>query len=221
MSDVGSEDKIRVGAHDAIIVVDVQNDFCPGGALAVPEGDQVIPVINKLLPMFGRWIYSRDWHPADHISFSPDPEYRDMSWPPHAVQGTEGAQWCKGLDMPMNAILVSKADDPKVEVLSAFRVPKLDLAEFLRHRQVERVFITGLAEDYCVRDTALDAKKAGFAVYVIEDAVRGVAADTTARAIAEMQAAGVIFVQSTMLEDSGERPQAAFDADGNPLPHEH
>ncbi len=137
------------------------------------------------------------------------------------MQGTEGAQWCKGLDMPMNAILVSKADDPKVEVLSAFRVPKLDLAEFLRHRQVERVFITGLAEDYCVRDTALDAKKAGFAVYVIEDAVRGVAADTTARAIAEMQAAGVIFVQSTMLEDSGERPQADFDADGNPLHHEH
>lgn len=216
-----ARDRILTGAHDAIIVVDVQNDFCPGGALAVPEGDQVIPVINKLLPMFGRWIYSRDWHPADHISFSATPEYRDMSWPPHAVQGTAGAQWCKGLDMPMNAILVSKADDPSTEVLSAFRVPKLDLAPFLRHRGVERVFITGLAEDYCVRQTALDAREAGFAVYVVEDATRGVAPDTTAQAMSDMQAAGVIFVQSTMLEDSGERPQADFDADGNPLHHEH
>lgn len=214
-------DTIAIGAHDAIIVVDVQNDFCPGGALAVPEGDQVIPVINKLLPLFGRWVYSRDWHPADHVSFSTDPEYRDMSWPPHAVQNTMGAQWCSELDMPMNAILVSKADEPNTEVLSAFRVPKLELAGFLRHRQVERVFVTGLALDYCVRQTALDARDADFEVYVVEDAVRGVDSATTAQAIADMETAGVRFVQSAALRDSGERPPADFDADGNPVCHEH
>jgi nicotinamidase/pyrazinamidase len=216
-----SNDKILTGAHDAIIVVDVQRDFCPGGALPVPEGDQVIPVINRLLPMFGRWIYSRDWHPANHVSFSDNPEYRDGSWPPHAVAGTPGSDWCKELDMPMNAILVSKADQPDTEVYSPFRIPRLDLAPFLRHRQVERVFITGLATDYCVRQTALDARAAGFAVYLVEDAVRGVDPETTGRALEEMQEAGVIIVHSDMLEDSGERPQADFDADGNPLHHDH
>jgi nicotinamidase/pyrazinamidase len=201
-------------------VVDVQNDFCPGGALAVPEGDEVIPVINRLLPMFGRWIYSRDWHPADHVSFSDDPRFHDGSWPPHAVQGTPGAEWCPGLEMPMNAILVSKADDPAVEALSAFRVPRFDLAGFLRHRRVERVFVTGLAADYCVRKTALDAREAGFTVFLVRDAVRGVSKDTTTQAFADMEAAGVKVVDSALLEDSGERPRADFDHDGNPLRHD-
>ncbi|NLE11815.1 MAG: isochorismatase family protein, partial [Actinobacteria bacterium] len=92
------------GAHDALIVVDVQRDFCAGGALPVPGGDEVIPAINSIVPLFGRWIYTRDWHPADHVSFSEHPEYRDGSWPPHCVQGTPGSDWCKSLDMPMNAI---------------------------------------------------------------------------------------------------------------------
>lgn len=212
---------ILTGAHDTLIIVDVQRDFCRGGALEVPSGDEVIPVINRLIPMFGRWIYTRDWHPVDHISFASDPRFRDGSWPPHAVQGTPGAEWCAGLDMPMNAILVSKGDDPQKEVYSGFRVDRLDLADFLRRRQVKRVFITGLATDYCVRQTALDAREAGFAVYLVEDAVRGVSPDTTARALDEMEAAGIIRILSGRMQDSGQRPAAAYDEHGNPVEHHH
>jgi nicotinamidase/pyrazinamidase len=208
-------EKVLTGANDALIVVDVQQDFCPGGALGVPGGDEVIPVINRLVPMFGRWIYTRDWHPADHVSFSDDPEFREGSWPPHAVQGTPGAEWCQGLEMPMNAILVSKADDPRREAYSAFQVDRFDLASFLRHRKVERVFVAGLTTDYCVRQTALDARAAGFTAYLVEDAVRGVAPETTATALADMQAAGIVRVKSDQLEDSGERPPIDYDEHGN------
>jgi len=210
-------EKVLTGANDALIVVDVQRDFCPGGALGVPGGDEVIPVINRLVPKFGRWVYTRDWHPADHVSFSDHPEFREGSWPPHAVQGTPGAEWCQGLEMPMNAILVSKADDPRREAYSAFQVDRFDLASFLRHRKVERVFIAGLTTDYCVRQTALDARAAGFTVYLVEDAVRGVASGTTATALADMEAAGIVRVKSDQLEDSGERPLIDYDEDGNPV----
>jgi nicotinamidase/pyrazinamidase len=212
---------VLTGARDALIVVDVQRDFCPGGALPVAGGDEVIPVINNIVPMFGRWIYTRDWHPAGHVSFSTDPRFRDGSWPAHAVQGTPGAEWCSDLDMPMNAILVSKGDDPGREAYSGFQVDRLDLAEFLRLRKVERIFVTGLATDYCVRQTALDARAAGFTVYLVEDAVRGVAPETTAQALAEMEAAGVKRVLSAQLRDSGERPPAAYDEHGNPVAQDH
>ena len=208
---------IYTGARDVLMVVDVQRDFCAGGPLAVPGGDDVIPVINRLVPLFGRWIYTRDWHPGDHVSFSKQPEFRDGSWPPHAVQGTAGAAWCAGLEMPMNAILVSKGDDPDHEAYSAFQVKRLDLAEFLRLRKVERVFVTGLATDYCVRQTALDARAAGFTVFLVEDAVRGVAPDSTAAALADLEAAGVLRVRSQQIADSGERPPAAYDEHGDPV----
>jgi nicotinamidase/pyrazinamidase len=201
------------------MVVDVQRDFCAGGALAVEAGDEVIPVINGLLPKFGRWVYTRDWHPHDHVSFSDHPESRDGSWPPHAVQGTSGAAWCDGLEMPTNAILVSKGDDPHLEEYSGFPAKRLDLAQFLRLRKVERVFIAGLTADYCVRRTALDARAAGFTVFVIEDAVRGVAPDTTAAAWSEMDAAGVVRIVSGQIEDSGERSPAAYGKHGNPGYH--
>lgn len=210
---------VLTGAHDALIVVDVQNDFCPGGALAVPGGDEVIPVINRLAPMFGRWVYTRDWHPANHVSFSQEPEFRDGSWPPHAIQGTSGAEWCAGLEMPMNAILVSKGDDPAQEAYSAFQVTGFDLADFLKRRQVERIFITGLATDYCVRQTALDAVAAGFTVFLVEDAVRGVNEQTTEEALRALQAAGVIRIRSDRIQDSGERPAPAYDEHGNPVTH--
>ena len=208
---------ILTGARDALIVVDVQRDFCPGGSLPVPRGDEVVPVINRIVPFFGRWIYTRDWHPPGHAQFSDHPEYRDGSWPPHCVQGTPGANWCADLDMPMNAILVSKGDDPELDTYSGFRVERLDLAAFLHGHQVERVFVAGLATDYCVRQTALDARAAGFTVYVVEDAVRGIAPESTTRALAEMEAAGVMRIRSEQLEDSGERPAPAYDEDGNPI----
>jgi nicotinamidase/pyrazinamidase len=219
MSHTGDE-TVFTGAHDALIVVDVQNDFCPGGSLPVPGGDEVIPVINRIVPFFGRWIYTRDWHPAGHVSFCDQPDYCDGSWPAHCVQGTPGSDWCKALDMPMNAILVSKGDEPEDDCYSGFRVDRLDLAEFLRLRQVERVFVTGLAAEYCVRRTALDACAAGFTVYLVEDAVRGLSSEGVAQTLAEMQAAGVIRISSERIEDSGERPAAAYDKDGNPIPHD-
>ncbi len=211
---------IRIGAHDVFMVVDVQRDFCPGGTLAVEGGDEVIPVINGLLYKFARWVYTRDWHPHNHISFSEHPLFRDGSWPLHAVQGTPGSAWCEGLQMPANAILVSKGDDPNLEEYSGFPARRLDLAEFLRLRKVERVFIAGLTADYCVRRTALDAWAAVFTVFVIEDAVRGVDPDTTAEAFSEMDAAGVIRVRSTQIVDSGKRPSAAYDEHGNPVRHD-
>lgn len=217
---VAPDAPVVTGAHDVLLVVDVQQDFCPGGALAVAGGDEVVPVINRIVPMFGRWVYTRDWHPCDHTSFCEAPEFRDGSWPAHAVQGTDGARWHPDLDMPMNAILVSKGDDPDHEAYSGFQVKRLDLGDFLRLRKVDRVFITGLATDYCVCNTALDACAAGFTVFLIEDAVRGVAPDTTAAAVARMEAAGVIRIRSEQLVDSGERPAPHYDEHGNPVEHD-
>ena len=123
--------------------------------------------------------------------------------------------------MPANAILISKGDDPKRETYSGFQVDRLDLADFLRYRRVQRVFITGLATDYCVRQTALDALAAGFTVYLVEDAVRGVAPESTARTLAELGAAGVRRVISAQLQDSGERPPAPYDEHGRPVGNGH
>ena len=211
---------VYTGAHDALIVVDVQADFCPGGALPVPDGDAVVPVINRMAPLFGRWIYTRDWHPADHACFSLQPTYTDMSWPPHAIQFTPGAQWCAGLELPMNAILVTKGDEAGREEYSAFQNPRLDLAEFLKLRKVERLFICGLALDVCVKQTCLDARVAGFTVYLVEDATRGITPETSVRALAELQETGVIRIESRQLVDSGERPPAAYDEHGNPVDHD-
>ncbi len=220
MSEATQGSTIYTGAHDALIVVDMQRDFCPGGSLAVPGGNEIVPVVNRIVPFFGRWIYTRDWHPANHVSFTTRPDHGEDAWPPHCVQGTPGANWCANLDMPMNAILVSKGDDPEREAHSGFQVDRLDLAEFLRLRRVERTFIVGLPTEYCVRQTALDARAAGFTVYLVEDAVRGLSPDGTIRALAEMEEAGVIRVRSEQLEDSGERPAAAYDEHGNPIHHE-
>ena len=206
-----------MGTKDVLIVVDVQNDFCPGGSLPVPHGDEVVPVINRLAPMFGRWVYTRDWHPPNHVSFSDTPQYRDGSWPPHCVQGTPGAAWHPGLEIPANAILVSKGDNPQREAYSGFQLENMDLAEFLRAQQVERVFVTGLAAEYCVKQTALDALKEGFAVYVVSDAVRGITEEGFQAALAELEQAGAVIVRSDHLVDSGERPAPAYDEHGHPI----
>lgn len=176
---------------DALIVVDAQNDFCPGGALAVEEGDRVVPEINRLLPLFRHSVFTRDWHPVNHVSFADAPEFRDGSWPPHCVQGTDGARFHPDLKVPDGALIASKGDDPALEAYSGFQATTVDLAAWLRERGVERVFVTGLATDYCVRATSLDALRAGFEVVLLEDAVRGVAPDTTRDALEELRHAGV------------------------------
>jgi nicotinamidase/pyrazinamidase len=187
---------LALTTDDALLVVDVQRDFCPGGSLAVPDGDRVVPLINRLRPLFAHVAFTRDWHPPDHVSFGDPPQYRDKSWPPHCVQGTTGAAFHPELVVPTDAFVVSKGTDPAREAYSGFQATEDDLAGWLRLHSVTRVFVTGLATDYCVRATSLDARTAGFAVVLVEDATRGVAPDTTTAALEDMQAAGVVRVRT-------------------------
>jgi nicotinamidase/pyrazinamidase len=178
------------GTGDALIVVDVQNDFLPGGTLAVPEGDVVIPVLNGWIARFQALalpiVATRDWHPVDHCSFAE----QGGPWPPHCIAGTEGAAFHPDLDLPPDAVIVSKATDTGRDAYSGFQ--GTELGERLRAMGVTRLFIGGLATDYCVRETVLDARKAGFDVVVLEDAVRAVEVQPGdgARALAAMRAAG-------------------------------
>jgi len=158
--------------RDALIVVDVQYDFLPGGPLPVREGLEVIPVINRLIPQFKHVFFTRDWHPPDHISFAEFPQYVDKSWPPHAVMDTPGAQLHEDLRLPEEPRIVNKGTDPQKEAYSGFQ--DTDLEQQLRVLNIERVFICGLATDYCVKHTLLDARARGFKAVLIEDAVRGV-----------------------------------------------
>lgn len=163
---------VRVDLDSALIIVDVQRDFLPGGALPVPKGDEVIPVLNEYIELFkrkgGRIFATRDWHPANHISF----KGRGGLWPPHCVQGTRGAEFSEALKLPEDATVISKAVDPDVESYSGFS--GTDLADKLRNSGVRRVFIGGLATEYCVKNTVLDAIKEGFETYFLEDGSRGI-----------------------------------------------
>jgi nicotinamidase/pyrazinamidase len=158
----------REHEHDALIIVDVQNDFCPGGALAVAAGDEVVPILNRLAPHFGTVVATQDWHPANHRSFAA----QGGPWPPHCVAGTAGADFHPALDQSAIDLTVKKATTPEQEAYSGF--DGTDLAARLRERGVRRVFVGGLALDYCVDATALDARKAGFETSVILDATRAV-----------------------------------------------
>lgn len=191
---------MKIGPTDALIVVDVQVDFCPGGALAVRGGDEIVPGINALLPKFRHVVFSRDWHPANHCSFSPAPEYVDGSWPAHCVQNTPGAQFHPGLALPADPWIVSKAATSEREAYSGF--DGTTLAEDLRGKNIARIFVCGLATDYCVKATALDGVKAGFEVALLEDLVRGVDVPpgSAQQAIDEMRAAGVRVCRSEDLQ---------------------
>ena len=196
---------IRINHRDALIVVDIQNDFLEGGTLAVPGGRDIIPVVNRLLPLFEYRVFTRDWHPPNHVSFSGHPEYCDGSWPAHAVAGTKGAEFASGLLVPADALIVDKGTRGDREEYSGFQANNsfqgadAGLAAWLKNRGVQRLFVAGLATDYCVRATALDGALAGFTVFVIEDAVRGVAEDTVAKAWEELAAAGVVRIRSSDL----------------------
>jgi nicotinamidase/pyrazinamidase len=178
-------------AGDALIIVDVQNDFCPGGALAVPEGDRVIPAINSWIaearrqhvPIFA----SRDWHPPNHISF----KAQSGIWPTHCVQGSGGAEFHASLKLTPETVVISKGTRPEEDSYSAFG--GTDLANRLRALGVRRVWIGGLALDYCVKETALDARRNGFETRLIRDATRAVNvhAGDAATALADLRDAGV------------------------------
>lgn len=176
----------------ALVIVDFQNDFTPGGALGVPEGDTIAPKLNALAASgdYDVVIATRDWHPADHSSFSE----QGGPWPVHCVAGTQGAQLHPDLDRSRIDITVDKGQDVKTDGYSGFA--GTDLEEILRERGITQVTVVGLATDYCVKNTALDALRAGFAVTVDSGAARGVEVEPgdSERALADVRAAGGVIV---------------------------
>jgi nicotinamidase/pyrazinamidase len=194
-----------------LLIVDVQNDFLPGGALAVPDGDAVIEPINRLARTFEQVVITQDWHPSNHISFAAShpgraafetidlPYGTQVLWPIHCVQGTSGADLASALDVPHAQLIIRKGWHADIDSYSAFmeadRRTPTGLAGYLREHGFTRVFITGLATDFCVAWTALDGRAAGFEVSVIEDACRAIDLDgSLARAWQDMERAGVVRI---------------------------
>ncbi len=203
-------------ASTALIVVDVQNGFCAGGALAVPDGDAVVPLINALAKRFDNVVLTQDWHPPEHASFAAShpgrspfemaemPYGPQVLWPVHCVQGTTSAELHPDLDIPHAQLIIRKGYHPGVDSYSAFqeadRTTSTGLAGYLTQRGIERVFVVGLATDFCVGWTAIDARAAGFETTVIEDATRAIDMNgSLAAAWQQMAASGVQRLQSTEL----------------------
>ncbi len=204
------------GAGDVLLVIDVQNDFCPGGGLAVPDGDSVVPVINRIVPAFGQVVLTQDWHPPGHLSFASSHSGRQpyetielaygaqTLWPDHCVQGTPGAAFHAELETTRAELILRKGTRAEIDSYSAFfendHQTATGLRGYLRDRGLGRAFICGLATDYCVRFSAVDAATAGLEVVVIEDACRGIDLDgSLAAAKAAMTQAGVRFIDSSAL----------------------
>jgi len=201
----------------ALILVDLQNDFLPGGAMAVPEGDQLIPVANRVQALFDVVVASQDWHPADHGSFAvshPGREPGDqielaglpqILWPTHCVQDSPGARLAPGLETSRIDRIFYKGSDPQIDSYSCFhdngRRQSTGLAEYLRDQGIDTVFILGLATDYCVKFSVLDAVDLGFAVHLVLDGCRGIDLEPgdVDRALAEMREAGATLVSSQSL----------------------
>ena len=205
--------KLTLGEADVLIVVDVQYDFLPGGALAVPDGDAVIDPINRLGRAFRHVVLTQDWHPEGHASFASSHSGRQpfetteltygsqVLWPDHCIQGTPGAEISRDLSIPHAQLVIRKGHNPKIDSYSGFmeadRTTSTGLAGYLRERGFRRVFCAGLATDFCVAWTALDAKAAGFDTHLIEDASRAIDANgSLARAQADLSAAGVQVIGS-------------------------
>jgi nicotinamidase/pyrazinamidase len=200
-----------------LILVDLQNDFLPGGALAVPEGDLIIPIANRLQPIFDLVVATQDWHPLEHGSFAAQYPGKkpgqvielgglpQVLWPTHCVQATSGAAFSPELNTRRISKTFYKGTDPQIDSYSGFfdngHRKATGLGDYLQSQKVTQVYLLGLATDYCVKATALDAVALGFEVYLITDACRGVnlQAGDVDRAIAEMHAAGVTSVTSARL----------------------
>jgi len=194
-----------IGGNDVLVVVDVQNDFCPGGALAVPRGDEIVPIANRLAARFRNVVLTQDWHPPGHFSFAsthPDkkpfetiaaPYGPQVLWPDHCVQGTPGAAFHSQLHIPHAALVLRKGMAPAIDSYSALyendRTTPTGLVGYLRDRGLSRVFLAGLAFDFCVRYSAEDARREGFEVFVVEDACRGIDVDGSVPATRESLAA--------------------------------
>ena len=207
-------ERFTIGESDIFLVVDVQNDFCPGGALAVPGGHEIVPLVNRLARQFAHVVLTQDWHPPGHLSFASSHPGREpyqtvevsygtqVLWPDHCVQGTDGAALSKDLSIPQAELILRKGFHKDVDSYSAFTEAdgktSTGLAKYLEARGLTRVFVAGLATDFCVAWSALDARKAGFETYVIEDACRGIDTQgSLAKAWADMDKAGVKRIQSS------------------------
>jgi nicotinamidase/pyrazinamidase len=202
----------RRGEREALVVVDVQRDFCPGGALEVPEGDAIVPLVNRLAAEFAHVVLTQDWHPLGHSSFASahpgrtpfetiEAAYGPQTlWPDHCVQGTAGAEFHPELAVPHAELIIRKGFRPAIDSYSAFREndrkTPTGFAGYLRERGLDRLTLAGLATDYCVLYTALDARAAGFAVDLALRACRGIdLAGSLAKALDAMRAAGVAIVE--------------------------
>ena len=182
-----------IGGGDVLIVVDIQNDFCPGGALAVPRGDEVVPIINRLAARFRNVVLTQDWHPRGHFSFASShpgkkpydtvaaPYGPQILWPDHCVQDSKGAAFHPTLDIPHAALVLRKGTHATIDSYSTFyendRKTPTGLVGYLHERGFSRLFLAGLAFDFCVRYSAEDARREGFTVFVVEDACRGIDVD--------------------------------------------
>jgi len=199
---------IELHADDVLVVVDLQNDFLPGGSLAVAGGNEIVAPIEQLAARFTNVVMTQDWHPADHVSFASNHPGKapfetielaygtQVLWPDHCIIGSKGAEFAPGLRLPGAQLIIRKGYHPAVDSYSGFREADRQtatgLAGYLRERRLRRLFLAGLATDFCVLWTALDGRSAGFDVLVIEDACRGIDnAGSLARAWDEMAAAGV------------------------------
>ncbi len=193
--------KLKINDFDALIVVDMQNDFMPGGALPVPDGDKIIPVLNQYIQLFadrGNPVYfTRDWHPVDHISF----KGHGGIWPPHCVQDTEGAKFHPELKIPLdNKFIISKGTSRDFDAYSGFQGTILD--QLLKERGIKRLFVCGVATDYCVKNTVLGGLNLGYQVFVLEDAIKGVEANKgdIEKAINQMLEKGAVFINYGEIE---------------------
>jgi nicotinamidase/pyrazinamidase len=205
---------MQIESSDVLIVIDVQNDFCPGGALAVPRGDEVVAPILSIVPYFAHVILTQDWHPAHHTSFAAShpgsKPYESIElaygaqtlWPPHCVQETSGADFHSALYSPQAEMILRKGFRPHVDSYSAFfendHTTPTGLAGYLRERELKRVFLAGLAYDFCVGYSALDARRLGFPAVVLRDACRAIDLNGSAAAIeAQFAKAGVGVIETT------------------------
>ena len=207
---------MQIDPHDVLLVIDVQNDFCPGGALAVPHGDEVIAPIHRIAPRFQHIVLTQDWHPPNHSSFAashPGKQPHDSIelaygpqtlWPPHCVQGTRGAEFNSSLHLPQAELILRKGFRTQIDSYSAFfendHSTPTGLAGYLRERGFARVFLAGLAYDYCVGYSALDARRLGFSAFVLRDACRAIDLNGSVAAMdAEFAKAGVEVIDSAKL----------------------
>lgn len=175
----------------ALIIIDVQNDFCPGGALPVPEGDRIVPVINEIMDKFDIVIASKDWHRKETEHFK--------RWPIHCLEESKGADFHPDLRADRIREVFLKGTGLEDKGYSVFEATNLNLEDYLKNRNISEIYLTGLALDYCVKETARDAIKKGFKTYIVLDATKGLSKESEERAIKELQSLGVIFINSKEL----------------------